>query len=314
MGTKHKVTAPNGKMIHRKNISKPIDFKQEHNNRGNGPRGPDGRLARSPLKHRRMAIIESESEPEVEAPPMETESPKTPEPSDYAILKRSTFGRGKPKITEDRPSPGSPLETPGKIPELDDKMGPLTINTSHMTETEIRQAIQDAETAEQELFIRDENSKVPINSNMNPKDNLETALELANNLSSSTEIEADIVTEGEKNVRRPKRLTKTNPIVRYNNPICHDYRKHRKRAELGQHTVSIKHAAGEWKQQTAIIQQPDKIQTLQQPTNRDNIKSQEQSTVQQQYTDHWRNDRQNITNQHYPIGRTSTNSGGGTVV
>ena len=198
MGTKHKVTAPNGKMIHRKNISKPIDFKQEHNNRGNGPRGPDGRLARSPLKHRRMAIIESESEPEVEAPPMETESPKTPEPSDYAILKRSTFGRGKPKITEDRPSPGSPLETPGKIPELDDKMGPLTINTSHMTETEIRQAIQDAETAEQELFIRDENSKVPINSNMNPKDNLETALELANNLSSSTEIEADLVTEGEK--------------------------------------------------------------------------------------------------------------------
>ena len=82
---------------------------------------------------------------------METESPKTPEPSDSKTLK-STFGRGKPKITGDRPSPGSPLETPGKIPALDDNKGPLTINTGHMTETEIRQAIQDAKTAEQEPF------------------------------------------------------------------------------------------------------------------------------------------------------------------
>ena len=92
-----------------------------------------------------------------------------------------------------------------------------------MTETEIHQAIQDAKTAEQERFIRDENGKVPINCNTNLKDNLETSdLELASNLSSSTEIEADRKTEEEKSVRRSKRLTKTNPIVRYNNPICHD--------------------------------------------------------------------------------------------
>ena len=90
-----------------------------------------------------------ESEPEAEALQMNTESPKTPEPSDSTTLKRSTFGRGKPKITEDRTSPVSPLETPGKIPVLDDNMGPLTVNTGHMTETEIRQAIQDAKTAEQ---------------------------------------------------------------------------------------------------------------------------------------------------------------------
>ena len=95
-----------------------------------------------------------------EAPQMETESPKTPEPLDNATLKRSTFGRGKPKTTGDRPSPGSPLETSGKIPTLDDNMGPLTINTGHMTETEIRQAIQDAKTVEQELFIRVENGQV----------------------------------------------------------------------------------------------------------------------------------------------------------
>ena len=199
-GTKHTVTTPNRKTIHRKNISEPIDFKQEHTaTEGTDLRGQDGRFTKSPLKQRRTAIIDSESEPEAEAPLMETESPKAPEPSDHATLKRSTFGRGKPKTTGDRPSPGSSLETPGKIPALDDIMDPLTINTGHMTETEIRQAIQDVKTTEQELFIRAENGKVPINSNMNPKDNLETYdLELASSLSPSTEIEASIITEEEK--------------------------------------------------------------------------------------------------------------------
>ena len=211
-----------------------------------------------------------------EAPQMETESHKTLEPSDSTTLKRSTFGRGKPKITRDRTSPGSPLETPGKIPALDDNMGPLTINTGHMTETEIHQAIQDAKTAEQELFIRDENGKVSINSNT-------------------------------KSVRRSKRLTKTNPIVSYNNPICHEYRKHRKRAELGQHTGSTECATGEWKQQATITHQRDKIQTLRKHTNRNNIKSQERSKVHQQM-DLWRSNRQKTNNQHLPIGRTPTNS------
>ena len=43
-GTNHTVTTPNGRVIHRKLISKPIaDFNQEHN-RGIGPRGPNGRF------------------------------------------------------------------------------------------------------------------------------------------------------------------------------------------------------------------------------------------------------------------------------
>ena len=63
-GTTHTVTTPNRKIIHRKNISKPIDFKQEHSNRGNGPRGPDGLFTESPLKQRQTAVIDSESEPE----------------------------------------------------------------------------------------------------------------------------------------------------------------------------------------------------------------------------------------------------------
>ena len=63
-GTVHTVTTPNGKILHRKNSSKLIDFNQEHSNRGNGPRGPDGQFTKSPLKQKRTAIIESESKPE----------------------------------------------------------------------------------------------------------------------------------------------------------------------------------------------------------------------------------------------------------
>ena len=89
LDTKHTVTTPNGNIIHRKNISKPItDFVQENSNRGNRPRGPDGRFTKLPSKPKRMAIVETESEPE--APPMETESPKTPELSDNATFKKRT--------------------------------------------------------------------------------------------------------------------------------------------------------------------------------------------------------------------------------
>ena len=45
-GTSPTVTTPNGRVIHRKLISKPIEtFNQESNNRGSGPRGSDGRLS-----------------------------------------------------------------------------------------------------------------------------------------------------------------------------------------------------------------------------------------------------------------------------
>ena len=78
-------------------------------------------------------------------------------------------------------------------------------------------------------------------------------------------------------MRRSKRLTKTNPIVRYNNPICHEYRKHRRTTELGQHNGSTKLRSRE--HQPDIDRQPDKIQTLRQHTNRDNIRGMERVTV-----------------------------------
>ena len=108
-----------------------------------------------------------------------------------------------------------------------------------MTDTEVDRTIDNAKNADQEVFIRDENGKVFIDNKPRLstfEDNLENSeLDLASNLSSSTENE----TEEKEPISRSKRLTKTNPIVRYNNPICHDYRSHRRKAELGPHTESI---------------------------------------------------------------------------
>ena len=72
--------------------------------------------------------------------------------------------------------------------------------------------------ANDERFIGDDNGKVFKNLTSFPKteeeNNFENSeLDLASNLSSSAEIEADIKHEEEKTVRRSKRLTKTNPIV-----------------------------------------------------------------------------------------------------
>ena len=239
-GTNHTVINPNGREIHRKMISKPIDFNQGYNNRGTGPRGPDGRFVKSPSKQRRAMIIDSDAESE--APSMDIDSPKTPEPPTDTTTKKSTFGRGRPKLIRDRASPNT-----ANTPMPGSSTGLLTIISSNMTDTEIDRVIEDANSAEQEIFIRDENGKVLSNNNTKVlAENLENSeLELASNLSSSTEIE----TEEKEPVRRSKRLTKTNPIIRYINPICHDYRKHRKQTELGNHTGSTKSQTGEGEQQ-----------------------------------------------------------------
>ena len=234
-GENHTVTTPNGRVIHRKLISKPIEtFNQETNNRGTGPRGSDGRFIRSPSKQRRAMVIDSEDDSE--APLMDLVNPKTPESPNTTVTKRGSIGRGRPKLIRDRTSPNSPQTSPGNKPTQRNSMGPLTILTTNMTDTEVDRAIEDAKSADQEVFIRDENGKVSTDDKPHPstfEDNLENSeLDLASNLSSSTEIE----TEEEEPIRRSKRLTKTNPILRYNNPICHDYRSHRRKAELGTHT------------------------------------------------------------------------------
>ena len=129
-------------------------------------------------------------------------------------------------------------------------------------------------------------------------------LDLASNLSSSTELEADIKHDEEKTIRRSKRLTKTNPIVRYNSPICHDYRKHRRKAELGSTESSV---IGD--EQPQLTQTTDSILTSRANNHRDNHTSEDRSHIQM---DHWRKDR-HTNDKQYPIGRTTANSGRGSV-
>ena len=134
-------------------------------------------------------------------------------------------------------------------------------------------------------------------------ENLENSeLELASNLSSSTEIE----TEEKEPVRRSKKLTKTNPIIRYNNPICHDYRKHRKQTEFGSHTGSTK-SQTEGGEQQPVNWSQNKILTLRPNNNRDKQNSQERSTVHHKL-DQWRNNNRHIRKQESPLAEISANS------
>ena len=290
-------------MINNEPIS---NFAQEQNKRGIGPRGPDGGFTRSPFKQKRAMVIESDRGSET--PSMGTESPKTPEPLDNTTLKKTTFGRGRPKLIRDRTSPNSP-QTPTAAPMPESSMGSLTIITTNTTATEVDRAIKDAKRADQDVFIRDENGKVFTDSNANSntlEDNLENSdLDLASNLSSSTEIEA----EEKEPIRRSKKLTKTNPIAKYCNPICHDYRKHRKKTELGVHIDRVNQQLNRRGTTTALSR--PQIQTLRPVTNRNKPNCQERLTVHQTL-DLWRDDRYN-RKQNAPIGRSSANSGRGNV-
>ena len=160
-----------------------------------------------------------------------------------------------------------------------------------MTDTEINRAIEDARQANDELFIRDDNGKVFKNLTSFPKtgeeNNFENSeLDLISNLSSSTELEADIKHEEEKTIRRSKRLTKTDPIVRYNNPVCNDYRKHRRKAELGSNTESN----GNGNKRPQLVHTTDNKLTSRINAHRDNHTSEDRVSVHKQL-DHWRDYR-----------------------
>ena len=160
------------------------------------------------------------------------------------------------------------------------------------------------------IFIRDENGKVFTDNNNNSntlEDNLENSdLNLSSNLSSSTEID----TEEKEPIHRSKRLTKTNQIVRYNTAVCHDYRKQRRKTELGGHTKSSRSSTGEEIRQP-LDRSKNRIQTLQPVANRYRSNCPERSIVDQKL-DQWRTDRHN-RKQNAPIGRSPANSGGGNV-
>ena len=279
-------------------ISTPVsDFAQEQNNRCIGPRGQNGRFIRSPSKQKQTTVVESDSE--LDTPLMDTESPKTPEHLDNTTLKKSTFRRGRPKLVRDRTNSNSPQASTAP--------GPLHIIATNMTDTEVNRAIEDAKCAEQELLIRDENGKIFTNNNTNSntlEDNLENSvLDLASDLSSSTEID----NEEKDHIRRSKRLTKTNSIIRYDNPIYHDYRKHREKTESGNHTESTNCSTG-GERRRSLDRSKTQIQTLRPFANRNRQNFPERSTIHQTL-DQWRTDRHNRS-QNTPIGQSSANSRG----
>ena len=213
-GTKHTVTTSDNKISHRKLISKPnITFEQEPTNRGTGPRGPDGRFARK----------QDKSKHSPEKSPSEEDLDTSPEPP--TTKRTSTIGRGRPRTTRESTSPEN---TPGQ--QNNTGTGMLTINTNQMSEFDIDQTIKDSTQSGQEIQIRDDSGKVTFYNNEKTENKLDTSeLELVSNLSSSTEIENDLEQLENTNLRRSKRLTRTNPIVRLNNPVNQsDYRKHGK--------------------------------------------------------------------------------------
>ena len=307
-GTSHTVTTPNGRVLHRKLIGKPIEtFKQENNNRGTGPRGSDGGFIRSPSKQRRTMVIGSEDDSE--APLMEWANQKTPESPNTTVTKKGSLGRGRPKLIRDRNSSNSPQTSPDNNHTQGSSTGPLTITTTNMKDTDVDRTIEDANIADQEVFIRDDNGKVFTDNKTQPRPFEEiledSELDLASNLSSSTEIEI----EENDPIRRSKRSTKTNPIVRYNNPICQDYRSYCRKAELGPHTESNRGRTGGGRKHPN--QSQDKIQTLRTANHRNIYNSRERSTAHQTL-DQWRTNRHN-EKQNAPIGRSSANSRRGNV-
>ena len=185
-----------------------------------------------------------------------------------------------------------------------------------MTDTDIDRIIEDAKQNDTELFIKDLNGEVTHNYNNTAyggkenkeKNNLETEtsdLELISNLSSSTEIEQETK---EHNLRRSKRLTKTNPIIRFNNPITSDYRKHRKKTKCPEDTRNRGRYSGK-DQQRRILNDTTEGPVQAEQFNRTADETRTTANIPKLL---WTENRHK--EQVFPIGQLSSNRGGGSEV
>ena len=239
------MTTSDNKTIHRKLISKPIiTFEQEPTNRGTGPRGPDGRFARK----------QDKSKHSPEKSPSEEDLDTSPEPP--TTKRTCTIGRERPLITRES-TPPTPDITPGQ--QNNTETGTLTINTDQMSEFDIDQTIEDSTQSGQEIQIRDNSGKVTSYNNEKTENKLNISeIELASNLSSSTEIENDLEQLENTNLRRSKRLTKTIPSVRLKNPVNQsDYRKHSKTTQSATTTGMLRGDAGAKRRGRPVKRQKD---------------------------------------------------------
>ena len=138
-------------------------------------------------------------------------------------------------MIRNRGQPASPEKQPGT--GKNKTMGPLTDNAEQMSESDIEQIISDTQQSGQYLHIKDINGKV--------FNTIDSDLDSASNLCSSTEIDKETENLQETNLRRSKCLSKTNPVLRLNNPVNQsDYRKHRKTTKPVTTTGDIRRNAG----------------------------------------------------------------------
>ena len=143
LGSKNTVTTLENRVLHREHMSKPIsEFTLEPNNRGIGPRGPDGRFIKSP-KLRRYLDSDSDSEDHKSSNgyhcsnQQNTNNTGPDTEKDWRIWKRTT---------ETNPEQTELWFTGGLTHTIKTKkhMDPLTITAEYLTDSEIDRITEDA--------------------------------------------------------------------------------------------------------------------------------------------------------------------------
>ena len=239
-GTDHTITTQDNRIIHRKLISNPLkNCLQDNSKRGKGPRNKDGKFRKQNTESTENV---EEQEDEQAALDRDTEEisedkEKTPEKQ----TKRDAGTASIPLNTEQELSPGP--KTPGigrgrnplirRRPKFDiNWLDEPCSSRSNFT----RPDILTTDDWERIMSYTDNNGSMNLS---NLLQNLEiNGGEENREIKNETEITPEneqvntpITPEFETRVmgipeRRSKRLTKTNPIVRFNNPvIMNDYRK-----------------------------------------------------------------------------------------
>ena len=75
--------------------------------------------------------------------------------------KPGTFGRGRPKLIQNREESTSPEKRPGNGKSK--QLGPLTINADQISASDIEQTNSDTQQSGQDLHIKDTNGEVTYN-------------------------------------------------------------------------------------------------------------------------------------------------------
>ena len=225
-GTNHTVTTQDNRIIHRKLISKPLKyFFQDNSKRGKGPRRPDGTF--------RSTTANEYDNNETEETAKQTSRDKTPErvgteeiltPNEIKTSpnwghKSPGIGRARRTLIRNRPK--NPF-----IPEPGCSKAPITrpnfLSREDLNNFITKENDEDGSINLSEILENLDNSRGgEIESEITNEPDININKPKKNN-SDSNEIETRI--EGIPE-RRSKRLTKTSPIIRLNNPIITEYRK-----------------------------------------------------------------------------------------